>query len=930
MQSRLTPEDWIAQCGSAGYSSWPALPYWAVVKQLDSDIAALERDSTTQLFSLGALRGAFVAAFIQSISNLARPTVSDILIRAGIDLFELDEESIWRETRRSRVSELLVGSAIRSRFEHAAATYASSAKDLCIRVSREKLDSQAGKPILDSLSHLEVLGDMHARGAVVALYRDGHPHLIYKPRSLASDLVLSDLLEVLRQEDPDYLPIHPTSWDRGDYGWQEFVSFRSPEDPIERRSFFSRFGGLVALTYACSMTDLHYENIKCVGMHPVIVDAECLFDFSPFSDAISDDGYFTQRLPSVLDSLLLPNWISTFEGAHAHDPSALGAYPHVRRQAPARVLVRDSNGFPSYEYATVEQARVYENLPLAEGELPPFRGFEEALLEGYHHVSAMMLQPSVRRSMGEILSRRDNVRARYVSRSTTVFTTLLQSGEAYGRAPSQEQMTRSETLPEWIRRNEHAELDSGVVPVFERDLNSSLMRSGTGEVFDSGSTLLSRIQASINGLSKMRLENQYSLIKRSLALGLFDPDWHETPPTASNARACVKSGTVSLPLRVKMIRDLITELTGSARHQDGHVWWPTAVRHDTGRWQLSTTNSGLYDGLGGVTFALGIAALDDPLAAAPFTQYKSSLQSAIERYIDQAHRSGRGIRQWGMTDGPLGALLAIASLAHVHEDLNSMNWVREIGREFAQHDYKKSGWDFISGAAGTVVALSRLARLTGEDSFRILETTALSELVSSITSLTRRDSWTGGMAHGLAGVAVAFSQSVSLMTVAERSRAANNCLTAEAALISSVETRNDLDDRHQKLLSSSWCWGAGGQIQARLLANVNLKPLRSLRRRLLMDVEPSFSMCHGLVGTALLQSSETYIEHFGLSDCQGTDEILEATLASGRLPANEMPEYATVPGLFNGTAGLLVYLCSKRDDASFTLPTLDYHPRRAL
>ena len=149
-------------------------------------------------------------------------------------------------------------------------------------VDRERILAHfaVGQP--GPLQRLEVLGDRHRGGqAVMRLGFASGFELIYKPRSLAIEAGVQEVLERLNAAGvrPEFPRLEIL--DRGPYGWVEAVQHRPCTSPEEAERFDRRLGGYLALLYALEGTDMHAENLVARGEEPVLVDVETLFHPQP-------------------------------------------------------------------------------------------------------------------------------------------------------------------------------------------------------------------------------------------------------------------------------------------------------------------------------------------------------------------------------------------------------------------------------------------------------------------------------------------------------------------------------------------------------------------------------------------------------------------------------------------------------------------------
>jgi type 2 lantibiotic biosynthesis protein LanM len=171
-------------------------------------------------------------------------------------------------------------------------------------------------------------GDPHRHGRTTLIFRCRNgSRVVYKPRPLAVDERFQELLGLLNERGAE--PRFPVLrvLDRGDYGWQEFVTARACADVGEAGRFYRRQGGFLAVLYAVGASDFHRENIIAAGEDPYLVDLETLFhDHGVHGepDSAVDLAYRIAK-DSVLSTGLLPFFVSGAEGPARTDVSGLGS-----------------------------------------------------------------------------------------------------------------------------------------------------------------------------------------------------------------------------------------------------------------------------------------------------------------------------------------------------------------------------------------------------------------------------------------------------------------------------------------------------------------------------------------------------------------------------------------------------------------------------
>ncbi|QKG85534.1 type 2 lantipeptide synthetase LanM [Kroppenstedtia pulmonis] len=141
------------------------------------------------------------------------------------------------------------------------------------------LEGFFGKGKLGKLARIQIqgIGDSHHEGRSVGIltFASG-TKLVYKPRSLEVDLQFNDLIQTINDWGLRYPLKTAVTFNRGNYGWMEFIKEIECNTPQEIKKFYWRMGSYLAILYTLNAVDFHYENIIAAGEFPIIVDLETL------------------------------------------------------------------------------------------------------------------------------------------------------------------------------------------------------------------------------------------------------------------------------------------------------------------------------------------------------------------------------------------------------------------------------------------------------------------------------------------------------------------------------------------------------------------------------------------------------------------------------------------------------------------------------
>jgi type 2 lantibiotic biosynthesis protein LanM len=376
-----------------------------------------------------------------------------------------------------------------------------------------------------ALQRVRLAGDRHRQGRSVALcsFASGFT-TVYKPRPVSVEGHLQALLAWLDGRQPGPAPGLAFRTfqviDRGRYGWVETVPHRPCSTPEEVERFYGRQGANLAVLHALGGTDMHADNIIASGEHPVVVDAEALFDTRPAGGAVPERA-------SVLRIGLLPHGADT-------DLSGLGG-------AGGQLSVVPVAAWASAGADTMRQVRQrmplagFQNLPSlagADGNIEP-RDHLESMLEGFRSTyRRIVAHREALTAPGGPLDAFAPDEVRVVLRSTSFYSWLLEEslhpgalGDGLDRDRLLDRLwleTAGRPDLEWVAEAERADLWSGDVPVFLAHPGSTDLRSSRGAVLPGffAQSGLATARERIGRLGEEDLEVQLGAIRTALESSL--------------------------------------------------------------------------------------------------------------------------------------------------------------------------------------------------------------------------------------------------------------------------------------------------------------------------------------------------------------------------------------------------------------------------
>jgi type 2 lantibiotic biosynthesis protein LanM len=170
------------------------------------------------------------------------------------------------------------------------------------------------------------LSDRHNHGrSVAAVTFESGLKLVYKPRNTGIEAWHFRLLGRLNKAGAPFqfraLNVLPGTG----YGWIEFAEHNVCRSHAARSSYYRNAGAMLCILHVLRARDCHFQNLVASGVHPVLVDAETLFQPQRSGDP---------EFGSVTDTGLIPCWRPGPSG-HIYDVSALGCI--TPRTTPFRI-----------------------------------------------------------------------------------------------------------------------------------------------------------------------------------------------------------------------------------------------------------------------------------------------------------------------------------------------------------------------------------------------------------------------------------------------------------------------------------------------------------------------------------------------------------------------------------------------------------------
>jgi type 2 lantibiotic biosynthesis protein LanM len=787
------------------------------------------------------------------------------------------------------------------------------------------------------------LGDPHGGGhTVTVLTCENGTRIGYKPRSVAPDAHVRELVAWLAARGLGEPPRLPSCVDRGAYGWVEFVTPRPCADADELARFYRRHGVLLALLYVLRAGDIGAENLIASGDHPVLVDLEavCQPELALTDDRASaaERAASAAAAASVLRTGLLPTRTWHTADGGAVDLSGLGgaggqlspiALPEPQGAGTDRMRLRLRHLplTPAANLPVSEPLRVLDHVE------DILAGFTEAYELCARHSAALL-------AVDGPLAAFAHDRVRVILRSTAEYALLRDTGHhpdvlrdgldterhfdrlwrAVSRRPGLAACVEAERADLWRQD----------IPAFTVRADGHTLLSGAGiEVAGPvRRTGMECVREVVAGLGPADLARQRWLVRTSLAAATMDLrelEFASYPLPAGR----VPAGTDRLLACADAIGG---HLAGIAHRAPDSVQWLGVVSERGSNWSIGPLGPDLCTGLAGMALFYGFlgSLTGDGAHTAVARAALATARSQVDRLAMARVGGAAGLGGIGYAFTQLGVLWEDESL------LDHAVALGVLSGEWAVDDEQ---YDFTSGSAGSIAALlalhdvrpqDRLLDAVGACADRLMDgrepdgahppgggpagQTGAAWLPRVMRDGAVADRPLAGLSHGAAGIAWPLLAAAERCARPRYREAALAGIAHERSLfVHAADTWRDL--RHAAggapFDLSAWCHGAAGIGMARvrglpyLAGRDTVAEIEAaVRNTLRVGFGMNHSLCHGdvgnldlllLAGTALGRPSWVEEAH-GLMGAV-LDSIDERGWISG------VPHGVESPGLLQGLAG---------------------------
>ena len=717
----------------------------------------------------------------------------------------------------------------------------------------EMLNDLSGPPAIRQVESISApLSDPHdGHLAVRELRFTTGVSWFYKPRDLRSDTLHQFLLEWVKAEGGPDTSIRPTIILRGSYGWMRGVPRTSCLNAEEVERYYRRMGMHLCIAHVFNMRDLHHENVVASGEYPVVVDGETFLTPEVLASSSIDDGSgmaagdreFWHN--SVFRTSMLPRWTSDERGKTDY-------------AAAIQVLVQgDANAAnPNGSDCACRMTGGNDALPRLNGSAIGAENFVDVIVSGFRTMADFLMKKREDLlGLDTFWAGAQAASARVIFRTTSVYWKLRKSllhpsnlSSGLDASIRVECLLR-DRVPEpgtvyWsILEEEQRMLLDLDIPLFSaaaliersRDLSCEM-----SPIFKEPHC--TSIRRRISDLRPAEVEKQQVLIQMALlsdkhAFGLWksrprenQPDFNEG--VASDYSAGLRAARASELfqsieyLRTEALADCEEAVWASAIYGENATpgWIGRVFNSDVDAWRVTPLGPGLFDGVTGILVFLASASL--------FSKTQNSDRNraivGVAREMLEVYRENRAKRmRSGLGFGIGSTLWGLTAVRKLMSDANLNQAVDELldCLEIEEIISMTTADDALMGLSGFLMALISVDVRQSIDLERTIDR-CWARLIAAADACVSQQSarpFQGGhfgMAHGLAGIALALIRAAGFIGDSGRREKA---LQYYRYLGSQHKLWLDLPREHQAhtfrgIGPLSWCNGLIGSAASMLSA----------------------------------------------------------------------------------------------------------------
>lgn len=589
---------------------------------------------------------------------------------------------------------------------------------------------------------VDMNSDKHQGGKSVLCLIFESGSIIYKPKSLKSDIIWNKIIDWQNtKKDIERLRGIKTI-DRYTYGWQERIEFVPENTEVNIRTIYERMGILLCMSYLCGMTDIHMDNIIINKNMPYVIDTETLFNY----EKVSEKELHKWILQSVLSTQMLPVLYGTEEGTYDLSGITGGSTEIKIRKQVIKELQKHSVKIVWEE----ETKKDIKNIPQKNSRYIEPRNYIEDIIEGFQKEYILILKYKI--EFEKLFENRivQSYRARFIYRDTNKYQSLLlllRNPKYLIRKNDREKLLEmlklDEKIPKVIVEKEIESLENGDVPYFTIDYNN--------RVFCEDEYLYTDEQRwdicqRIANCSRRDLQKQVSFIRMGMAL-----------PEKNEVKERVYKKMLPDRKIYQEIYKIASQLEKNAflECKDNTVEWINIVNAYP-NWGISEQGLDLYFGLpGNVIF---FASLYKTTQSQEYLSYLEMTLNSIE-----IKRKNMKYKDFSLFSGKMSLIYMYALLTRLFGGKYNQNLVEICEEILEEMNVEEVGNDITNGISGILIGFCCVYKVLREERYYAVIDKLTTMLIERINSHTSKEIFDVGIAHGYGGILIALSRAYVIL-----------------------------------------------------------------------------------------------------------------------------------------------------------------------
>lgn len=778
-------------------------------------------------------------------------------------------------------------------------------------------------------------GDSHRKGNTVAtITLNNDLTLIYKPRSLNTDVKFQKFITWLNELNQNYPSLYTLKvLDQGEYGWTEFITYKSCTTEKEIENFYWRIGSQLSFLYLMNAVDFHGENIIAHGEYPILIDLESLFH--PKIEENNQEKTAFQNARDVLNKSVTATGILPFlmyrtkEGKGV-DISALGS-------TEGQVIPKK---LPKIENLERDDMKIVKghiklsgvnNNPRLQNKEVKMTDYISQIEDGFRNTYLLLMEN--KEELKEHMKLFTDCDTRHIVRSTPQYADLLRI--SYHPDYLRDGIDRDLLLHRlWLEIGNRLIVkevtESEKLDLLEGDIPYFMTKPGEKHLWDSRNKRIENFFNvssldicfdKVNEMSKKECEDQIQVIKLAILATSYSLDNekynHYIPLKSNDDISFDKTKFLNEAIRIgEYLKE--KSIAGINNGERDLCWIGTNIYGtDEAQWDLSPIRVDLYDGLSGI--ALFFAYLAHETGRDDFKDVAIQALVPVRGALKDINTKDSIIGVGAFT-GITSTLYSLSHISALWKDSTILSEVLPSISYVASSIEQDKDLDIIGGVAGAAVVFKNIYEQTNNE--EVLKAAILcgNHLIEKATPEGNKGGvgWRGvdenalsGFSHGSAGIIWALAELYDL------TKDTRFLETLKCGLI--YERELFVNDKWQDMragarpAAAAWCHGAPGITLGRLLLKeleIN-DPLldEEICKGIYATVQQGFgrnhSLCHGDFGNLEIIRYAGKIYH--------NKEWIEIANNASQHVLNEIklsgwqcgiPGMCETPGLMTGLSGI--------------------------